>query len=189
MASYVSYLWLRAISFPAQCLRRFGEIVCHYFPRSLIERGDKFDPRPLIRSLLHRSLPPRSFELPKSCRECPTISQSAFPPARPPFIKQFCTPVSPQRSSRYTWLLIDVSSIWLASASTGVSKVCANSQGSHGILNSIPRAAAMYVTRSESMHISSSTDTTLLLSPQSQDPSPSGEQQYKDVKTKRHGKR
>ena len=38
-ASYVSYLWLRAISFPAQYARRFGEIVCHYFPRSLIDEA------------------------------------------------------------------------------------------------------------------------------------------------------
>jgi hypothetical protein len=76
-------------------------------------------------------------------------------------------------------LLIDVSSKWLASANTGVSRVCANSQGSHGILNSIPRAAAMYITRSEFMHISSSTDTTCycLLNHKMPD-----EQQDKDAK-------
>jgi hypothetical protein len=56
-------------------------------------------------------------------------------------------------------LLIDVSSKWMASASAGVSKVCASSQESHRILNLILRAATMYVTRSESMRISSSTDT------------------------------
>ena len=65
-------------------------------------RGNKFDPLPLIKSLLLGPLPPRSFELPKSCRECPPVSQSVFLPAWPPFIKRFFTPVSPQRSSRYT---------------------------------------------------------------------------------------
>ena len=57
-------------------------------------------------------------------------------------------------------LLIDVSGKWLALTNTGVFKVCASSQESHGILNSIPRAAAMYITRNKFMHISSSTDTT-----------------------------
>ena len=101
-ASYVSYLWFRAISSPAQYPRRFGENCVSLLPSFLDRRGDKFNPMPLIKSLLPRPLLPRSFELPKSCRECPTISQSAFLPARPPFIKQFFTPVSPQRSSRYT---------------------------------------------------------------------------------------
>src|SRR5271154_834591 len=77
---------------------------------------------PLFKSLLPRPLPPRSFELPKSCRECPTISQSGVPTCKTFFHQAVLTPASPQRSFALHLLLIDVSSKWLVSASTGVSQ-------------------------------------------------------------------
>ena len=156
-ASYVSYLC--SVQFPFQSSMR-GDlmklcVITALFPD---RRGDKFDPTPLIKSLFPRPLPPRSFELPKSNRECPTISQSAFLPAKTFFHQTVLH--RPRRKDPHLHLLLGVSSQWLASASTGVSKVCASPHRTHGILNSISRAADMYVTRSKSTRISSSTDTT-----------------------------
>jgi len=104
----MSHLWLCAVSFPAQYAQGFGEIVCRYCPSPLINEATSPTPMPLIKSLLPRPIP-RSFELPKSCRECPTISQIGIPTCKDLVLHL---------------LLIDVSSKWLALANTGVSKVC-----------------------------------------------------------------
>jgi hypothetical protein len=154
----MSHLWLCAVSFPAQYAQGFGEIVCHYCPSPSINEATSPTPMPLIKSLLPRPLP-RSFELPKSCRECLRISQSAFLPAKAFFHQAVLTPASPQRSSCCTCSSLTSQVNGWPWPTPGFPR-CASSQRSHGTLNLIPRAAAMYITRNKFMHISSSTDTT-----------------------------
>jgi hypothetical protein len=86
-SSKLCVLSLVSCNFPFQPSMR-GDLMklCVITSLVLDRRGD---PTPLIKSLLPRPLPSRSVELPKSCRECSTISQSAFLPARPSFIKEF----------------------------------------------------------------------------------------------------
>lgn len=136
----MSHLWLCAVSFPAQYAQGFGEIVCHYCPSPLINEATSPTPTPLIKSLRFqdhlsfRSLAVNVLQSPKL----------AFLPA-----KISCCTCSSLMSQVNGWP-------W---PTPGLPR-CASSQRSHGTLNLIPRAAAMYITRNKFMHISSSTDTT-----------------------------